>query len=463
MASLIRITTVESYAQEGMTLEKCRSLALENNKAMTIAQRNQEKAEYTRNAYRANFFPKLSATANYLYTNAEMNRSLPASYLPTFVPDPATGQLLPNLLTTTGSEIPVFKEYAYFPEMDLSLKLSNTWMVGLRAEQPLFMGGKIATGYAMAKTGNEMARLNRELTEADLLVKVDEAYWLYVQTKEMMQAALSYQTVVGELLRNVMDAESVGLIHRNEVMKVQVKANEAELRVRQAENGVNLARKNLCHLMGWQLDSPVELPDAPEDIAWDGVDDAADYTARPEYALLQQQVVMKQQQVKLTRADFLPQIGVMANYGYMNGLELNGSKLIDKASFSLLASVTIPIFQWGEGRNKVRAAKVEQEIMQLQRDEMGEMMELELAKALDRCDESRLEVRLTSQSLQQAEENQTLSRDRYQEGMETLANYLEAQTVWQQAWSEHIRAKTNQRLNRTYYLKATGQLNAMTK
>jgi len=50
------------------------------------------------------------------------------------------------------------------------------------------------------------------------------------------------------------------------------------------------------------------------------------------------------------------------------------------------------------------------------------------------------------------------SRRQYEKGMETLAGYLEAQTLWQQAWLENIEANINLRLNETYYKKATGTL-----
>jgi outer membrane protein TolC len=69
-----------------------------------------------------------------------------------------------------------------------------------------------------------------------------------------------------------------------------------------------------------------------------------------------------------------------------------------------------------------------------------------------------LEVALTARSLEQAKENMRVSTDLYNAGMETLANYLEAQTVWQCAWMEHINAQTRQRFNLTYYLKAVGKL-----
>jgi outer membrane protein TolC len=452
------LTIGNSNAQEIMTLEKCRELALENNTSAAIAKRSKDKAEYTQKAYWANYFPKISATGNYLYTNAALNKSLPANYLPTFVPDPATGELIPNILTIGADGNPIFKEYAYFPEMDLLFKLSGTWMAGLRVEQPVYTGGKVTSAYNMSKIGNEIAVLNQDLTRADIIVKTDEAYWTYVQTNELLKLALSYQEVVTELLRNVKDAQEVGLKHKNDVLKVQIKLNEAELRIRQAENGLNLSRMNLCHVMGISLATGIILPESFDDHPFGSLDRTTDYSHRPEYAILDQQVKLKDQQVKLTRSEFLPQIGIMANYGYINGLEMNGNKLLDRTSFSVMASVSIPLFQWGEGRNKVRVAKTEHDIMQLQRDELSEMMELELTQALDKCDESILEVALTARSLQQAEENRIVSEDMYNSGIETTADYLESQSVWQQAWMEYINVRTHQRLNWTYYQKATGKL-----
>ena len=49
-------------AQVSLNLEKCREMALESSKKMSIATKQGEKAEFERKAYRANFLPKLSAT-----------------------------------------------------------------------------------------------------------------------------------------------------------------------------------------------------------------------------------------------------------------------------------------------------------------------------------------------------------------------------------------------------------------
>ncbi|MDR3308898.1 MAG: TolC family protein, partial [Tannerella sp.] len=346
---------------------------------------------------------------------------------------------------------------AYFPDMSLDLRTNGTYFAGIRAEQPIYMGGKISSAYKMSLIGKEMASLNKDLTRAEIIVKTDEAYWLHLKAVESRKVAKAFHEVVGELLRNVENAQKAGLKSRNDVLKVQVQANKAELQMMQVENAVCLSRMNL-----WQIIAPSNSPQERELIVSDDlkmdISPSGNVAARPESSLLEKQIELKSQQIKLVRSDFLPNIGVMGNYGYMHGVKLNGSPLFDQASFSALITVSIPIFHWGEGMNKIRAARAEKQIMQLQRDDLNEKMELERIQTLNKLNESELEVAMTVRALEQAEENMRTSREHYEAGMETLADYLEAQTLWQQSWLENINAKISQRLNHTYYLKTIGEL-----
>lgn len=447
-----------AFAGEPVTLDECRRMALENNKKMLSSAVAKEKASYDVKSYKANYFPRLSATAGLLYTSSALDYSLPGAYLPTFVPDPSgSGALLPNIIPGTETA-PVFKEYAYFPGMDLELDMSGTWIAGVSLQQPVYTGGKVTAAYRAAKIGERIVAAQGELTRAEVIEKTDEAYWTYVRTAQLLKTAVDYRGLVAELLRNVTDAVDAGMKPRNDMLKVQVKYNEAELRVRQASNGLNLARMNLCHVIGLPLDTEME-PVVPGADDYDvETNDRRDVTSRPEYAMLDGQVALKEQQKKIARSDFLPQVGVSAGVNYGQGLRLNGERLLDNASFSAMASVSIPIFHWGEGRNKVRSAEAERRMAELAQQDAAGMMELELARAADAYDEARLEVRLTESAVAQAEENLRLSRDGYEAGMETLADFLEAQTVWQKAEADLIEARTAMRLSATRYLKAAGRL-----
>jgi outer membrane protein TolC len=451
-------------AQQKWTLEACRQKALQNNKAIAVAEKTEEKTKYESKSYQANFFPRISVSGACLYTTANISKTIKGNYLPTFVPDPSTGKLNPNLLTkpdgapVLGADgMPVFKEYAYFPDLKLDFGLDGMYFAGLRAEQPVFSGGKIVSAYKMSLTGKDIARLNRHLVQSEIIVETDEAYWLHLKAVESQKVAIAFREVANELLRNVENACRAGLKTKNDALKVQIQVNRAELQLQQAGNAIRLSRMNLCRIMGLPLVSEIELAESLDGNPAE-VSRTTDFTARPEYSILEKQIELKNQQVKLVRSDFLPNVGIIANYGYMRGLQLNGTPLVDKTSFSALLFVSIPVFHWGEGLNKIRAAKTEKQIMQLQRDDLNEKMELELRQALDKCEESGLEIILTSRALEQAEENMKTSRNHYEAGMETLANCLEAQTLWRQAWLETIDARINRRLNETYYQKAAGKL-----
>ena len=89
---------------------------------------------------------------------------------------------------------------------------------------------------------------------------------------------------------------------------------------------------------------------------------------------------------------------------------------------------------------------------------MVRLMQLEEAKTRFNVEDAAARVRLTAKSLLQAKENLMVSKNRYEVGMESLTNYMEAQAQWQKAWSDWIDAKAELRVSETHYLRATGRL-----
>lgn len=441
-----------------LTLDDCRRMALEYNRNLRNAALQHGAAQDNLQAYKTNRLPKLSLTGEYLYSGGKSSFTMPGGYLPTFVPNPATGVLEPNILAMNPDGTPLFKEYAYMPDTKFDFNIGSVYSAGLSARQPLYMGGKIQASVRMAKITTTIASLYTQKTEAEVIVGVDEAFFNCIKLEELVRSAVKYKEVLAEFHRQMENAYQAGMKSKNDLLKVQVRLNEAELKLRQSQNGRRLAWMNLCYHIGWPMNTqPVSLRDHFEetDVL---TERSSDISARPEYGMLQQQIELKKQNVALVRGDFLPQVSAMASYNYTHGVELNNSSLFSKPSFMGGISVNIPLFNWGEGRRKVSAAKREVEIAANRFEDLSRQMELELMQATNDYDESVLEVALTRKSLAQAEENRTESGNRYQVGLETLADYLEAQALWQKAQYELVEARSKQRMSYTKYLQATGRL-----
>jgi len=446
---LAGIVMSSSVKAEALSIEQCRQLALEHNKDRQSAALTTQYAEYTRRATHALFFPDFSLSGIGAFSSTKGTYTIDFNSL--------LGPTLYNLGTWAASQGIQLPEMS-FPNYDMDYKVGFLYTAGVMMKQPIYMGGKIRAGYSMAETAVAMARVNERLTDSEVIQKADEAYAQVVKAEQLVKVAESYQRLLQELDRNVESAIRHGLKMQNDRTKVQVKMNEVELNLRKAENGVRLAKMNLCHIIGRPLDESVQV-----DGVYPEVEDAQtlqgyDISARPELALLDYKTELAEQELKITKSEMLPQVALLAKYGYTNGVELNNHTLLDGWSFAGGVTVSIPLYHFGERSNKVKAARVKHQQAQLERENKAELMRLELTQAANKLDEARLEKQLAEKSLTQCEENMRLCKQQYDAGFETLSAYLESQAQWQQANETNVDANYLLYLASVSYLKAAGRL-----
>lgn len=434
---------------ETLSIEQCREQALSHNKDRQQAALTTQQAEYTRRATHALFFPDFSLMGLGIYDTGKGSQMLDFNSV--------LGPTLYSIGTWAagmGMQLPDIS----IPDYELDYKFGFLFSGGVMMKQPIYMGGKIRAGYSMAETAVAMARVNERLTDAQVIQQADEAYAQVVKAEQLVKVAQSYQRLLEELDRNVESAIRHGLKMQNDRTKVQVKMSEVELNLRRAENGVRLAKMNLCHIIGRPLDESLQV-----DGTYPEVDDAQtlqgyDISARPELALLDYKTELAAKELKVVKSEMLPQVALLAKYGYTNGLEFNNRTLLDGWNFAGGVTVSIPLYHFGERANKVKAAQVKQQQAQLERENKAELMQLELAQAANKLDEARLEKQLAEKSLAQCEENMHLSKQQYDAGFETLSAYLESQAQWQQANETSVDASYRLYLASVAYLKAAGRL-----
>ena len=452
--------TVQTTVAQTLTINECIKMALgDDNKQLIKSRMKEEQMDYEVKAYKSNFYPRINLFAADFYSTASADLPISGGQLPIYNFSAAAGTYLPNVTVNADGSYSL-NQYALFPDQTMKLKLKNMFIGGVSITQPIYMGGKITAAYEMAQLGKEMTQVSTSLTRDEVIVETVEAYMLAVKAKEMIEVAQKYHALLEELKKNVESAFSHGLKTRNDVMKVQVKLNESELNISKAENAYRLAKMNLCHHIGKALTDNIDVTSNDIDhLATNTpISQGIDISSRPEYTLLNQQLEMASRQVKLTRSDYLPQVVAIGSYNYANGGELAGKRLIDNGAATVGVGVKVPLFTFGESRNKIRSAKAKQIIAQTEQADLNEQMMLEQQQALNNLDEAQKEVKLTTSAFTQAEENMRLSKQQYEVGYESLSDYLESQAMWQQAYAAKVEAQCQQVLQQYKYLKSRGQI-----
>jgi outer membrane protein TolC len=180
-------------------------------------------------------------------------------------------------------------------------------------------------------------------------------------------------------------------------------------------------------------------------------------TDRIEYQLLSEQVNMAEQKIKMTRGDYMPTVGVSIGYNYFM-IGLDNMDNYDQHGYSALATVSIPITTFGERKGKMKAAKADCNIRQLELEQNTKYLQLEIEQARLNYINAYTQVEMTQVSLEQAYENMRISDDNYSLGMETIVNLLEAKAEWQKSYSNKIDALTNYKIQESNLLRVSNNL-----
>ena len=458
-------------AAQAFSLDSCRNMALSNNKAMQIAKERIKAAEYQKKEAFSAYLPGFDFTGTYMYNQKELSLLSGDQMLPTMSFNPATGTYGYNIVTqpdgtplTTPDGQPVPSQVALIPKSALTYDIHNVFAGAVTLTQPLFMGGKIIAMNKMADYARELSGKMYDNAAKEVIYTVDAAYWQVVSLGEKKKLADSYIALLDTLQRNVKAMIAEGVATKADLLNVDVKLNQANIDLTKVENGLSLSRMALAQICGMPLDSNMQLADEFTEtkdfktIVADGYDINDVYENRPDLQSLQLAVKLYEQKQNVARAEMLPNVALIGAYSFSNPNVFNGFDKSFKGMFSVGATVSIPLWHWGGRYSKLRAAKSETLIKQLELDEAKEKVELQVSQAVFKTKESLKTLQMTENNLAKADENLRQAQLGYREGMNSIDNVMEAQTAWLKANSEHIDAGIDVQMCNVYLSKVLGTL-----
>ena len=179
------------------------------------------------------------------------------------------------------------------------------------------------------------------------------------------------------------------------------------------------------------------------------------YAMRPEVRSLELATQIYKQKVNVTRSEYLPSVALIGNYMATNPSVFNSFENKFKGMWNVGVMVSMPIWHWGEGIYKVKAAKAEARITQYQLDDAKEKIELQVSQSVFKAKK----LIMAEKNLEKADENLRYATLGFEEGVIPASNVLEAHTAWLSAQSEKIDAQIDVKLTEIYLKKATGSLN----
>ena len=467
-------------AQRTLNLDSCRALALSNNKELRMSKEKVNAAHYQQKAAFTNFLPKIDMMGAYMRTEKEISllsddQKSAISNIGTAVApmgqklqqilssDPSLAPLLTPLQSVMGTLPGALNQVGQGMVDALRTDTRNMFGGMVTLTQPIFMGGKIIAYNKITKFAEQLAESQHATELQDVILNTDQAYWQVISLVNKKKLAEGFLELVKKLDSDVSKMVAEGVATKADELSVKVKVNEAEMTLTKVENGLSLSKMVLCQLCGIPLDTPITLADEsmenitlPDTYIQGNVNTAL--SNREELKSLELASKIYRQKVNVTRSEFLPSVGLTATYLVTNPSLVNGFEKKMRGMWGVGMMVKIPVFHWGEGIYKVRAAKAEANIAQYKLDDVKEKVELQVTQATYKVNEATKKLAMAEKNMAKADENLRYANLGFQEGVIPTSNVLEAQTAWLSAQSGKIDAQIDVKMSEIYLNKSMGTL-----
>lgn len=337
---------------------------------------------------------------------------------------------------------------------DLPFGNENTWIAGMSLSQPLFAGGRISSAIDLAQAGERAARAGLDESRGEIVTQVKQAYYDALLAD---RSAAIVETSVGlarEHLAQVRLRLDAGRASELEVLRAEVEAENLGPQLVQVRNARELALMNLKRLINLPADAAVELTTELDATTSSGallVDlrlpnlAAAEAQLRQRGAIRQaeQAVAMRDEQVDIARAAYLPSVALTGNLtrqAFPSGTFGIPSAGDWRDDWNVGFAVQWPLFQGFRRGAEVDAARAERRTAELQLDQLREGVRLEYEQALGELRRAQAQVAAVGRTVEQAQRVYELTELRYDEGLATQLDVSNARLALQQARINQVRA-----------------------
>ncbi|MFT4224636.1 TolC family protein [Dysgonomonas sp.] len=441
-------------AQQVLSLEQCRKLAIENNKALKIASEQERIAYYEKKDALTKFFPDISFMGGYMRNQKNLHL-ISSSAIP-------QGITLPFDIPGIGNTIPISDDVRDAVWKMGEIDIKNIWAGGFTLTQPVFMGGKIIAYNDLRSYAQDLAKTMRETQMTEVLVEVDNAYWQVVSVANKKRLAESFVKLMQKMDSDILAMEQEGVATKADRLSVNVKLNEAEMTLTKAENGLSLSKMLLSQICGLEISDQITLNDenieniqgAGNTIDMPNIDDAL--SNRTEIKSLELATKIYGKQEKIALSEFMPNVALTANYLWTNPNLFDGFEKKFGGMWNVGVVLKVPL-NFVSSSSKLSVAKAQTRIKRFELEEAKEKIKLQINQSSYKLTEAQKKYISAQKNVDKADENLRYANVGFEEGVIAASDVMAAHTAWLSAHSELIDAQIDIILCRIYLNKALGR------
>lgn len=378
-----------------------------------------------------------------------------------------------NLLEAKNRQLPEFKvsgTYMYLPlKPNVDIKIPGVAGGGPEVSQvlygsanlsvPIYSGGRIKYGIQSAQYLVEASKLTSENDKNAIAYNISQAYNNLFKASQVVQLLQENLALSQKRDQSFIKLENNGVIARNDRLKAQLQTSNIELQLMEAQNNYSIANINMDLLLGLPDNTEIEV-----DSNYIGADDLGkpdDYYLnlarenRKDLQALDLQRKAAALGTKSAKAENLPSLALTGGYVAADIPKL--LTITNAVNFGVGLSYNLSNI-WKKNSSLMQSKAREQELA-ANNDLLNDNVTLEVKRDYQNDLYAHKKIDVYQRALEQAEENYRITLNKYNAGLETITNLLDADTARITANVNVVTSKADAALAHKKLLQTTGIIN----
>ena len=448
-----------------ISLEQALKIALSENIAVKVADKEIERTKYAKKGTYASLFPQIDATGSYqrtikkqvMYMDFDMSSfggGSAAGSGSTGSGSAGTGE---GSGTGAGSTASSSKNNG-----GLEVGRWNTWSAGVSASMPV-VNAQLWKSIKISGMDVELAVEKARASRLDMVSQVKNAYYAVLFSKEAFNV---YKEVYENAMTNYAETEKKYNVQKaTDLDMARAKTNVANAipNVYNAESSIILALWQLKAVMGIDLEMNIDVEGAIEDYSEYMTSDVtkADSISLDRNSTMKQLEIQANelaQSIKAQQYAYIPTLALAFNYSYNAMTNDFNFKEYRWTPYSYVGmSLSIPIFSGGKRLNQVRQARNSYEQMRLQMTSTERNLKISIRQSLNTMETNVKSYDAAKDAVASAEKAYSIAEKSYEVGRATLTDLNDAQLALTQARLAESQAVYNFIVAKTQLEQTLGQ------
>jgi outer membrane protein len=339
----------------------------------------------------------------------------------------AKSKYFPTIDVSANQTFLRYQPGAFFGSQSVYTAEKESLYYGINVYQTIYDFGARTSHYDASKLSFDVTKLDIDRIKNLVALDFLTAYFNLLETEKLILVAQKEVERFESHLKVAKSLYEEGVITKNDLLQAEVKLSDARQQLLTTKNLRAINMSIINNILSFPLTNEIQVIDVSSDLslnyelvnAWENAENQ-----RLELKIIENQLKINDLEENAKKSEYYPSLYAQGGYNYTEN-----RFLLHEDNWSLIVGINFNLFSGGSTKAEVSKLKYRKIQLLEQREKLLDDIKLEVGKNYLEMKNADEKIQVTKDAVSQAEENLRINKIKYEEGIGTATDVIDAITL----------------------------------